>query len=168
MPELEVIDQVVWEGETQFPYVPGLLSFREIPALLEALELLQIWPDLIMVDGQGRAHPRRLGIASHLGVLLDMPTIGVAKSRLTGYHHEVGAERGAQAPLRSGGEVIGAVLRTKTDVRPLYVSVGHRITLPEAVQWVLTCTTKYRLPETTRLADKLSKRPKSGRSEEMI
>jgi deoxyribonuclease V len=156
-PELEVVEQHVVTCPVTFPYVPGLLSFREIPALAAALERVQRVPDLLLVDGQGIAHPRRLGIASHVGLLADIPTIGCAKSRLCGDAAEPGPERGAVSPLVDGGETVGAVLRTRTGVAPLYVSVGHCIGLEEAVGWVLRLATRFRLPEPARLADRLSK-----------
>jgi deoxyribonuclease V len=151
-PELDLVETRVVTDQLGFPYVPGLLSFREAPLILAACEKLDVSPDLIMVDGQGIAHPRRMGLASHLGLFLDTPTIGCAKSRLCGRHDVPGAEPGSCADLVDGGEVIGAVLRTKTGVNPLYVSIGHRIDLPEAVRWVLACCRGYRLPEPTRLA----------------
>lgn len=155
-PGLAVVDRAVTRRPTTFPYIPGLLSFRELPAVLEAFERLSIQPDLILCDGQGLAHPRRFGIACHLGVWLDRPTIGVAKSRLVGTHEDVPPEKGAQRPLEDRGECIGAVLRTRAGVRPLYISIGHRISLPAAVDYVLRCTTRYRLPETTRAAHTLA------------
>ena len=155
-PDLELVDQSTAHLPTAFPYVPGLLSFREAPAALEALAQLTIQPDLLLVDGQGRAHPRRFGLACHLGLLSDTPAIGVAKSRLVGVHDEVGEERGSQQPLTHDGQVIGMVLRTRTKVKPLFVSVGHRISLTTAVDYALSCTPKYRLPETTRQAHKLA------------
>jgi len=155
--ELEVVETAIATLPTCFPYIPGFLSFREIPAILEALNKLTVVPHLIFCDGQGIAHPRRLGIASHLGVLIDCPTIGVAKSRLVGSHQEVNLEKGSQQPLIDQGETIGVVLRTKFKVKPLYISAGHRISLPTAIEYVLKSTTKYRLPETTRIADRLSK-----------
>lgn len=155
-PQLELQDQALARLPVTFPYVPGLLSFREIPALLEALKLLKITPDLILCDGQGIAHPRRIGIASHLGVLIDMPTIGVAKSILVGRHEKLPPQRGAQAPLIHRGEVVGAALRTRANVSPVYVSPGHRVSLATAVHYTLACTTKYRLPETTRHAHRLA------------
>ncbi|WP_026596352.1 deoxyribonuclease V [Methylohalobius crimeensis] len=157
-PSLKLQAQFSAEVPTSFPYVPGLLSFRELPAVLAALEKLRALPDLILCDGQGIAHPRRLGIASHLGILLDHPTIGVGKSRLTGKHGPVPDERGAWVPLTDGDEVIGAVLRTRQGVKPIYVSPGHRIDLESAVRWVMACTTRYKLPETTRWADRLASR----------
>jgi deoxyribonuclease V len=157
LPELTVVDQARWEGPVVFPYVPGLLSFREAPAVLAALAQLQVWPDLILADAQGIAHPRRLGLASHLGVLLEMPTVGVAKSRLTGRAVEPDQDRGAWTSLMDRGEQVGVVLRTRPNVNPVYVSVGHRITLDEAVTWTMRCTTRYRLPEPARLAHRLSK-----------
>ncbi len=154
----QVLEHVAIEGTVSFPYVPGLLSFREVPLLLQALAQLRTTPDVLMVDGQGLAHPRRCGLATHLGVLLDHPTVGVAKSRLFGRHAEPGPEKGSRTPLYDDGRVIGAVVRTRTDVRPVYVSVGHRMTLEAAVALTLRCTTRYRLPEPTRLADQLSRR----------
>lgn len=155
-PGLETMDSAVARRDTSFPYVPGLLSFRELPAILEAIGGLQERSDLWLCDGQGIAHPRRFGIASHLGVVLDVPAIGVGKSRLVGEHDEPGPKRGDWAPLMHEGERVGAVLRTRDHVNPVYVSVGHRITLPTAVNWVLRCAPRYRLPETTRQADRLA------------
>jgi len=155
-PGLEPREQAIARQPTRFPYVPGFLSFREAPAVLAALEKLRDAPDLLLCDGQGIAHPRRFGIACHLGVLTDIPSIGVAKSRLVGTHGMVPKVKGAWVPLMDAGEVIGAVLRTRDDVKPLYVSIGHRVSLDTAIDYVLRCTTKYRLPETTRLADRLA------------
>jgi len=155
-PSLTACDQSVAHSPTRFPYIPGLLSFREVPAVLEALQHLRVLPDLILCDGQGIAHPRRFGIACHLGVLLDMPTIGVAKSRLIGRHEALPPEKGAWVPLWDGEECIGAVLRSRSNVSPLYISIGHRISLPTAIDYVLRCTTRYRLPETTRAAHRLA------------
>lgn len=155
-PELQLQEQAIARRPTTFPYIPGFLSFREIPAVLDALEKITTIPDLILCDGQGIAHPRRFGIACHLGVLIDMPTIGVAKSLFVGKHDELPVEKGSWQPLRYKGETIGVVLRSRTGVKPLYVSPGHRISLPTAIDYVLRCTTKYRLPETTRWADKLA------------
>lgn len=157
LPGLEVIEYRTVLAPVTFPYVPGLLSFREIPALAEVLAGLQSSPDLLVVDGQGVAHPRRLGIASHLGLLADIPTIGCAKSRLCGEADEVGSDRGSMAPLRDGGEVIGSVVRTKARTKPLFVSSGHMISLEAAVGWVLRLAPIHRLPEPTRIADRLSK-----------
>ncbi|HJW04255.1 MAG TPA: deoxyribonuclease V [Azospira sp.] len=155
-PGLELLEQSVARLPTRFPYVPGLLSFREGPAVLAALAQLSAPPDLMLYDGQGIAHPRRLGIASHLGVLLDIPSIGVAKSRLTGTHAEPGSDKGDWVPLLDKGETIGAVLRSRRGVAPLYVSSGHRVSLETAIALVLACTPRYRLPETTRQAHKLA------------
>jgi deoxyribonuclease V len=155
-PGLDLIEHAVVRLPTCFPYVPGLLSFREIPAILGALEHLTRLPDLILVDGQGYAHPRRLGIASHLGVVLDIPTIGVAKTRLLGSYREPPAGRGGWSPLWDKGEIIGAVLRTRERVKPLYISAGHRVSLTTAIDYVMRCTTRYRLPETTRQAHRLA------------
>jgi len=155
-PGLVPIEQAVSRTSTRFPYVPGYLSFRELPAVFKALEQLSCKPDLLLCDGQGLAHPRRFGLACHLGVLTDIPSIGVAKSRLIGTHDEVPAEKGQWVPLLDKGETIGAVLRTRTNVSPVYVSIGHRISLATAIDYVLRCTTRFRLPETTRLAHRLA------------
>jgi deoxyribonuclease V len=139
-----------------FPYVPGLLAFREGPVVLDALEQLDAMPDLLIFDGHGLAHPRRLGIASHIGLLVDMPTIGCAKSRLCGWHDEPGQERGSYVFLADDGEVIGAVLRTRQNVKPVYVSIGHRVDLATSIEHVLACCRGYRLPETTRWAHRVA------------
>ena len=153
---LELVESSIVRRPTTFPYVPGLLSFREIPAVLEAMLKLDAVPDLLLCDGQGIAHPRRFGIAAHLGLLVDIPAIGVAKSRLTGTHDEVPLAKGSHVPLMDKEEQIGVVLRTRTNVKPLYISPGHRIGIDSAYAFVLKCTTKYRLPETTRWAHKLA------------
>lgn len=159
-PPLHLETTAIARLPTRYPYVPGLLSFREAPAVLAAMEQLKVLPDLLLCDGQGIAHPRRLGIASHIGLLLDLPAIGVAKTRLIGRHDEVPDERGAWVPLKAGSETIGAVLRTRRGVKPLYISPGHRIGLESAIAWVMACLTRYRLPETTRWAHRLaSKKP---------
>lgn len=151
-PDLNVIDTVTIEAEVNFPYVPGLLSFREMPLLIKVLEKLDAVPDLVLVDGQGIAHPRRLGLASHLGLFLDIPTIGCAKSRLIGTHGELSDKAKTWTELFDGNEVIGAAVRTKIKTNPLYISVGHKISLPKAIYWTLQCCKKHRLPEPTRLA----------------
>jgi deoxyribonuclease V len=163
-PSLESVEDAIAKRPTRFPYIPGLLSFREIPAVLDALAHLSIRPDLLLCDGQGYAHPRRFGLACHLGVVTDLPTIGVAKSRLVGEYEGLGMEKGSRAPLRHEGEVVGVVLRTRDRVRPLYVSIGHRVSLDTAVEYVLACTTRYRLPETTRRAHQLASEMKPSRS----
>ena len=155
-PSLQLQESAIARRPTTFPYVPGFLSFREIPAVLDALEKISTVPDLILCDGQGIAHPRRFGIACHLGLIVDIPTIGVAKSLLIGNHQEVSEERGSWQPLVNRGETIGAVLRTRVKTKPLYISSGHRVSLSTAIEYVLRCTPKYRLPETTRIADKLA------------
>lgn len=155
--DLKPIAQVQAFAPVGFPYIPGLLAFREIPAILVALAKLQSLPDVLMVDGQGIAHPRRMGIAAHLGVLLDHPSIGVAKSRLTGKYEEPGPKKGDRSPLMAGVEQIGVVLRSRDKVNPLFVSPGHRVSMETALALTLRCLTKYRLPEPTRIADKLSK-----------
>lgn len=155
-PSLEPVEQAVVSVPTNFPYVPGLLSFREVPAVLDAMRRLKQRPDLLLCDGQGVAHPRRFGIACHLGVLTDIPSIGVAKSRLLGSHDEPAVEKGSWVPLLDHQERIGAVLRTRSGVKPLFISSGHRISLVTATKYVLNCTTRFRLPETTRYAHKLA------------
>ena len=151
-PELRLVEMKTVQGELDFPYVPGLLSFRESPLILSACEQLAATPDLILVDGQGIAHPRRIGLASHLGLLLDTPAIGCAKSLLCGKHEVPGEEAGSYAMILDGDETIGAALRTRTGVKPVYVSTGHKINLQSAIHWVLECCRGYRLPEPTRLA----------------
>ena len=161
----DVKQQIVVEQHTalaplRFPYVPGLLSFRESPALLAALAKLGTEPDAIMCDGHGIAHPRRFGIACHIGILLNRPSLGCGKSRLVGVHREPGPKRGARTRLRLGTEVVGCVLRTRHGVKPIYVSIGHKIDLRSAERLTLSCARGYRLPEPTRLADKLVARKK--------
>jgi deoxyribonuclease V len=161
----DVVEQQVVEEQTArrrltFPYVPGLLSFREAPALLAALRKLRRRPDVLMCDGQGLAHPRRFGIACHVGVLTDLPALGCAKSRLIGRHEPPGSRCGSQTPLWVEDEVVGAVLRSRDGVKPLYVSVGHRMTLADAVKLTLACGGGFRLPEPTRLADRAVAREK--------
>ncbi|MBL8251545.1 MAG: deoxyribonuclease V [Candidatus Competibacter sp.] len=155
-PELTLLETAIARRPTEFPYIPGLLSFRELPAVLDALARLSEPPDLLLCDGQGIAHPRRLGIASHLGLLVELPSVGVAKTRLCGTSQEPPEQRGAWTPLRAGDEVIGAVLRTRPGVKPLYVSCGHRVSLDTAIAYVMACCTRYRLPETTRHAHRLA------------
>lgn len=149
---LELVETRVVTDRVEFPYIPGFLSFREAPLILAACERLTVTPDLIMVDGQGIAHPRRMGLASHLGLLLNTPTIGCAKSRLCGSHKELGAEAGSYAELLDGNEIIGAALRTKAGLNPVYVSIGHKVDLPTSIHWVLACCRGYRLPEPARMA----------------
>ncbi len=160
-PDLTLLESVTAQAPLVFPYVPGLLAFREGPAVLAAWEKLQTRPDVVLFDGQGIAHPRGLGIASHLGLWLECPTIGVAKSRLYGRHVEPGPQRGDYAELydeRSPGQVIGVALRTRARVRPVYVSPGHLIDLPHAIEFVLRCCAGYRLPEPTRWAHQVAAR----------
>lgn len=151
-PSLEALEVSTAEGTADFPYVPGLLSFREAPILLEALAGLRSTPDVILVDGQGTAHPRRFGIACHLGLAVDVPTVGVAKSRLVGKHQEPNEEKGSWTPLEHNDDVIGAVVRTRTSVNPVYVSPGNTIDLESSVRWALACSPRYRVPVPTRLA----------------
>jgi len=150
--EFEHVETATAQQETRFPYIPGLLSFHEAPVCLEAVAKLGRQPDLFMIDGQGVAHPRRLGLASHLGLFFDKPTIGCAKSRLVGKFEEPGAEKGAWSPLWDGEETIGAVVRTRSRVKPVFVSVGHKCTLEDAIRVTLACAVRYRIPEPTRLA----------------
>jgi deoxyribonuclease V len=155
-PSLEPREQAISRRPTTFPYIPGLLSFREAPAVLQALLTLKHKPNLLLCDGQGYAHPRRFGIACHLGLLTDTPSIGVGKSRLTGRFEPPGLEKGDWTPLIDRDETIGAVLRSRNNVSPIYISSGHRISLPSALRFVMACLTRYRLPETTRCAHKLA------------
>lgn len=155
-PELRVCATAVAERPLSFPYVPGLLAFREGPAVLEALAKLEQRPDVLMFDAQGFAHPRRCGLATHLGILLDMPSVGCAKSKLIGTYREPAMEKGAWEPLWDNGEIIGAVVRTRTRVRPVFVSIGHRIDLASAITLVLTCAKRCRLPEPTRWAHRVA------------
>ncbi|PWU48215.1 endonuclease V [Micromonospora globispora] len=152
---LAVVDEAVSVGRPAFPYVPGLFAFRELPALRDALDRLTVRPDLLVCDGHGLAHPRRFGLACHLGVVTGLPAIGVGKTPLVGEWEEPGLRRGAWTPLRDGGAEVGRVVRTRDGVKPVFVSVGHRISLDNAVDRVLALTPRYRLPETTRTADQL-------------
>lgn len=150
--DFQVLETAEAVMEVKFPYVPGLLSFREAPVCLAAMEKLQTPPDAVLVDGQGIAHPRRLGLASHLGLFLDTPTIGCAKSRLIGDYQDPPKEKGAYSPLMDKDQRIGSVLRTRHNVKPLFISPGHKITHEQAIEIVMACCTRYRLPEPTRLA----------------
>jgi deoxyribonuclease V len=154
---LELVESALAARQIGFPYVPGYLSFREAPAVLHAVAVLRRPPDLLLVDGQGIAHPRRFGLAAHLGVLLDRPAIGVAKSRLFGSHDVPGPRRGDAVPLLDGGATIGVVVRTRPGTRPLYVSIGHRVGLATALAWTERTLLRHRLPEPVRLADRLSR-----------
>ncbi len=154
---LRVIDSATVVGSSDFPYIPGLLSFRELPLAMAAIEKLSIEPELIVADGHGYAHPARLGLACHLGIEIDLPTIGCAKTSFIGEHGEPGLERGAWADITDGGEVIGSVVRTRHGVKPLYVSPGHLIDFESARLAILALAPTYRLPETTRAADRLSR-----------
>ncbi len=154
-----VVDHAIWEGPTPFPYVPGLLSFREMPAILPALEQLAALPDVYMLDAQGLAHPRRFGLACHLGVLLDAPALGVAKSILVGtVDGPLREAKGSGAPLVHRGETVGQALRTREGVKPVYVSVGHRVTLRDAARLALRLAERWKLPQPTHLAHRLSYR----------
>jgi deoxyribonuclease V len=153
---LAVVESQAVTGVARFPYIPGLLAFREIPALADALRRLRAVPDVLVCDGYGIAHPRRFGLASHLGVLTGLPCIGVAKTLFTGHYDELGLDRGSSADLVDGGEVVGRALRTQRGVRPVFVSAGHAVGLDEACDLVLRLSPRYRLPETTRAADHLA------------
>jgi deoxyribonuclease V len=157
-PDLSLLEYQIARLPTEFPYIPGYLSFREYPALVAAWQKLSCKPDLVIVDGQGIAHPRRLGIASHLGLLLDIPTIGVAKRRLCGKHHILSSEVGSSIPLMDGDERIGFVLQSKARCKPLYISPGHRISDTTALTWIQRLLRGYRLPEPTRWADAIASR----------
>ena len=152
LPDLRIVEVKRAQGRPGFPYIPGFLSFREAPLVLGALERLVATPDFILADGQGLAHPRRFGLACHLGLFADTPTIGCAKSILRGRHGALGREQGAWAALEDRGDVVGAAVRTRGETSPIYVSVGHKVDLPSAVRWVLACCAGYRMPEPTRLA----------------
>ena len=158
LPDLTPLATAAAHDRVTFPYIPGLLSFRELPVLLEAFRRLPLVPDVVLVDGQGIAHPRRLGLASHLGLWLGIPTVGCAKSRLCGEHPPPGRRRGDRVPLCQGGEEIGAVLTTRDNVKPLYISPGHRMDIATAVDLTLACGGRYRLPEPTRQAHLLTNR----------
>ena len=155
LPEFELIETENAVQKLTFPYLPGLLSFREAPACIAAVEKLKNEPDAFIIDGQGIAHPRRLGLAAHLGLFFDKPTIGCAKSRLIGSFEEPAIEKGSFSQLKDGRETIGAVVRTRTNVKPVFVSVGNKCLLKDAIKITLDCTTKYRVPEPTRLAHQL-------------
>lgn len=161
-PELSLVEVQGFEAPLSFPYVPGLLSFREIPPVAGALEKVETPVDAVIFDAQGLAHPRRMGLASHIGLFLDVPTVGCAKSRLVGEYEEPGAERGDATDLVHRGEVVGQVVRTRTNVSPVYVSVGNGVSLDSAVDLVLACCTKYRLPETTRQAHRTANELRRG------
>jgi deoxyribonuclease V len=155
-PSLEPLEQGISLRPVNFPYIPGLLSFRETLVILEAFEKLKQSPDLLIIDGHGIAHPRRFGIACHIGLLVDIPSIGCAKTKLLGEYDEPGPERGSFSYLIDQGEIIGAVLRTRNKVKPVFVSIGHKVNLKDSIEFVLNCCRGYRLPETTRKADRLS------------
>jgi deoxyribonuclease V len=161
-PDLKLLEETWVIKKISFPYIPGYFSFREIPALIAALKKLKVKPDLVLVDGQGIAHPRRMGIASHLGILWNVPTIGCAKSRLIGVYQKPGMKKGDWSPLRLDQEVVGAVLRTREVVRPLFISPGHKIDLADSIKIVIQSLSAFRLPEPLRRADHLSRMVKQG------
>lgn len=167
-PALEVVEVRGHEAELRFPYVPGLLAFRELPAVIGALEKVETPVDALITDAHGRAHPRGLGLASHLGLFLQTPTVGCAKSRLVGRHEEPGREKGSVTDLVNRGEVIGSVVRTRSGVSPVYVSVGDKVDLQSAVALVLACCTRYRLPETTRQAHNAANRLRRGETPDTL
>ena len=156
MSDLMTVEYATAVRRAAFPYVPGLLSFRECPVALDAIKKLSATPDALICDGQGIAHPRRFGLACHIGLLADIPSIGCAKTRLTGRYSEPGRDKGDYSDLRDSGEVIGAVVRTRKDVKPLYVSVGYQISLQDSIEIVLRCCARYRLPEPLRLAHQIA------------
>jgi len=158
LPDLETVDCATAVRRVNFPYIPGLLTFREGPAIFDALNNLNFTPDMLMFDGQGIAHPRRCGLASHIGLLLDRPSIGCAKTRLAGRYEEPHTEKGGYSYQKDGDEIIGAVVRTRNSVKPLFVSIGHRINLEDSIRIILKCCSRYRLPETARRADKLARK----------
>ena len=162
-PNLNFIESTKAELETVFPYIPGLLSFREVPVIIEALKKINQIPDAILCDGQGIAHPRRFGLACHIGVVTGIPTIGVAKSRLSGKYKSLGLEKGSTAPLKDKDENIGSVIRSRKNVKPLFISIGHKLDLEKCLKIVWNCITKYRLPETTRWAHRLASEPYNRR-----
>ena len=157
-PDLELIEEQTAVATVTFPYIPGLLSFRELPVLLDAFRKVDTMPDLVLVDGQGIAHPRRFGLACHLGLWLDLPTIGCAKSRLVGDYDEPGPEKGRRSDLISGSERVGQVVRTRDRVKPMFISPGHKVDVETASELALQCCTRYRMPEPTRLAHQLTNR----------
>jgi deoxyribonuclease V len=159
-PEIILIEEAYSLTEGSFPYIPGFLSFREGPAIMKAIRALKMKPDVILFDGQGIAHPKGLGIASHIGVLIDIPTIGCAKSRLVGNYREPRLKKGSRSSLSYNGKIVGAVLRTKDNVRPVFISPGHRINLKNSIKIILGCTSTYRIPEPLRRADFISKKIK--------
>ncbi len=154
-PDLDLIEKRLSRRKVKFPYVPGFLSFREIPVLLQAYQKIRNKPDLVICDGQGIAHPRRFGLACHLGVLLDLPAIGAGKSRLVGRYQEPSLEKGACSPLVHNHKIVGSAVRSRSGTKPLFVSPGHKISINSAIAWTLNCCPKYRIPETTRQAHKL-------------
>lgn len=156
LPDMKIVEQVTASAKGTFPYIPGLLSFRELPVVLQAFKKLQTIPDAVLVDGQGVAHPRHLGLASHLGLWLDLPTVGCAKSRLCGEHDPPGRQRGGQVPLMFENAIVGTVLTTRSGIKPLYISPGHLIDVPASAKLVMNCLGRYRLPEPTRLAHHLA------------
>jgi deoxyribonuclease V len=160
-PDLTIVEEKYAVAKSPFPYIPGFLSFREGPAIISAIRKLTIEPDVIIFDGQGIAHPQGLGIASHIGVLIDRPAIGCAKSRLVGEFSEPGKRKGSRSPLKYRGKTVGAVLRTRSNVNPVFVSPGHKTDLRSSLNIILECTEKFRLPEPVRCADRLSKELKN-------
>ncbi|MBN1406335.1 MAG: deoxyribonuclease V [Calditrichaceae bacterium] len=155
-PGLKLVEYSKAELQTVFPYIPGLLSFREVPVIIEALNKLKQIPDVVLCDGQGIAHPRRFGLACHIGVLFKIPSIGVAKSRLVGEYRFLDQEKGSMVPLTDQDEIIGSVIRSRINVKPLFISIGHKINMDKSLEIVWNCITKYRLPETTRWAHRLA------------
>jgi len=166
LPHLGIVEHATMTTRTRFPYIPGLLSFREAPAVLKAFEKVTQWPDVLLVDGQGLAHPRRMGLACHLGVWLDLPTIGCAKSLLVGTYEEPAPQAGSYSPLLDRGEVVGVALRTKDNTSPLFISPGHKVDVESAIRVVLRCVAGHRQPEPTRQAHLLVNRLRRGEGPE--
>jgi deoxyribonuclease V len=166
LPALKTVSRSLISDRTSFPYIPGLLAFREIPVLWKAWQQLHIKPDVLILDGHGIAHPRRMGIATHFGIEIDHPTIGSAKNILTGSYSELASEKGASADLIDEGEKIGFALRSRTNVNPIYVSPGHKLSFDDAYSIVMETLTKYKLPRTTRLAHQWANRLRRGEANE--
>ncbi|TYP95481.1 Endonuclease V [Fodinibius salinus] len=166
LPDLNIVARSTVSDKTSFPYIPGLLAFRELPILLKAWDQLEQKPDVLILDGHGIAHPRRMGIATHLGIEIEHPTIGCAKNILTGSHDELSSQKGERVPLIDGSETVGMALRSRTNVNPVYVSPGHRLSSDDAYSVVMKCLTKYKLPRTTRLAHKWANKLRRGEAEE--
>lgn len=166
LPDLQPVARSLISDETSFPYIPGLLAFRELPVLYKAWNQLEIKPDVLILDGHGLAHPRRMGIATHFGIEIDHPTVGCAKNILTGSHGPLGDKKGEYEALKENGEIIGMALRSRTNVNPVYVSPGHKLSFEDTYSVIIKCLTKYKLPRTTRLAHKWANKLRRGEAEQ--